>query len=152
MRAAWRRLSPLPGGKALFSRFIGRMVPYSGSVRPRVLELRAGYSRITLRDRRALRNHLGSVHAVALVNVGELASGLAMTVGLPADVRGIVTSLSVEYLKKARGLLTAECETVIPDVGEQRITHQVVAAIHDEAGDEVARVTVNWLLDRRPAR
>ncbi len=152
MRAAWRRLSPLPGGKALFSRLIGRMVPYSGSVRPRVVELRPGYSRVELRDRRALRNHLGSVHAIALVNLGELASGLAMTMALPPEIRGIVTSLSVDFLKKARGLLTAECESSIPVVGDDRVTHQVHALIRDQANDEVARVTVQWLLDRRPTR
>lgn len=151
MRAAWRRLSPLPGGKALFSRLVGRMVPYSGSVKPRVVELSAGYARVQLRDRRALRNHLGSVHAIAIVNLGELASGLAMTMALPAEVRGIVTSLSVDFLKKARGLLTAECESTVPAVGEERVTHQVRAVIRDQANDEVARVTVHWLLDRRPS-
>jgi acyl-coenzyme A thioesterase PaaI-like protein len=150
MRAAWRRLSGLPGGKWVFSRFIGRTVPYSGSIDPRVVELRPGYARVIVRDRRKLRNHLGSVHAIALANMGELSSGLAMTVGLPAEVRGIVTALTVQFTKKARGVLTAECDADIPHEVTERTTHQVVAVIRDEANDEVARVTVDWLLDIRP--
>ena len=64
-RKGWQRLSPLPLGKWAFSRLVGRMVPYSGSIRPYVEVLSPGYGRISIRDRRGLRNHLRSVHAIA---------------------------------------------------------------------------------------
>ncbi len=148
----WRRLSPLPGGRWLFSRLLGRIVPYSGTVRPQVRELEPGRSVVQMKDRRGVRQHLGSVHAVALCNVGELSSGLAMMAGLPPSVRGIVTKIEIEFLKKARGLLTATSEARAPDDVTGPIDHPVVADIHDEAGDLVARVTVHWrLAPRKPA-
>jgi acyl-coenzyme A thioesterase PaaI-like protein len=143
----WKRLSRVPFGRAIFSRMIGRIAPYTGSVGARVETLSPGHSVWTMRDRRRVRNHLRSVHAVALVNLAEVTSGTAMLTALPPGIRGIVTGLSIQYLKKARGTLTAECRCQVPSInGETR--YDVRAEVRDESGDVVAVATVNWLLRR----
>ena len=149
--ASWRRLSRFPGGKRLFSLFVGWMTPYSGTIGARVAELEPGWCRVTLRDRRRVRNHLASVHAMALANLAEMASGLAVLVGLPAGVQGIVTGFSVSYHKKARGLLTAECRASGLQVTAEQ-EYEAAVAITDAAGDVVARATAKWRLRPIPTR
>jgi acyl-coenzyme A thioesterase PaaI-like protein len=146
IEGAWRRLSALPGGRRIFDLILGRLVPYSGSVRPRVLELEPGHAVVVIRERRRLRNHLGSIHAIALANVGELASGLAMTMALPGGIRGIPIRLEIEYLKKARGRIVAEGRAAPPASVLEPVEDTVTAELRDDAGEVVSRVRVLWRL------
>lgn len=148
IRTFWDRLGPLPGGPAAFSLLLGWLAPYSGSIRPRVTELRPGYARVEMADRRRVRNHLRSVHAIALMNLAELATGLALHYAMPAHARAILTGLSIEYLKKARGPLAAEARAPVP---EGRESEEVVleTEILDAEGDLVARATARWLVGPR---
>jgi acyl-coenzyme A thioesterase PaaI-like protein len=141
----WNRLRPLPGGEWLFARIFGFTVPYSGSVGPRIRHLEPGYCRVEIPDRRSNRQHLGSVHAIALLNVAEQASGLAMMAGLPEGVRGIVTNISMQYMKKARGPITAVSRVAIPVVTGD-IDFDVTADCIDREENVVARATVRWRL------
>lgn len=147
IRRAWERLSPLPGGRWLFNRLIGRMVPYTGALGARVEELRPGYARISLTQRRGVENHLRSVHAVALANLAEMTTGLAMLTALPGSARGIAVRLSVEYLRKARGRLTAECACEAPSGREEEVTLRT--DIKDAGGEVVARGEARWLIRPR---
>lgn len=140
----WRRLSQRPGGRWVFMRLLGRMVPYTGALGARVEELAPGHAVASLRDRRTVRNHLRSVHAVALLNLGELATGLAVLTSLPPGIRGIVTGLSARYHAKARGRVVAECRA--PEAWEPGETVEAVARITDPSGKEVATVTARWKL------
>lgn len=148
IRRQWETWSGRPAGKRIFSALLGRIVPYTGSMGAVVEEIRPGYARATLRDRRKVRNHLRSVHAVALLNLGELTSGLALNFALPPDARSILKGLSMEYHKKARGLLTAEATApVLQDATERDL--EIETAVRDEAGDVVATARAHWRVGPR---
>lgn len=145
IKTNWDRFHTLPGGKAAFSKLIGMMAPYSGSIGARVEELHSGYARCTLRDRRKVRNHLRSVHAIALVNLAEITGNLALGYAMPDDARFIPTGIDIKYIKKARGTITCIAECPIPETSEST-SFAFPVKLLNEAGDIVAEVTLTTLV------
>ncbi len=148
MDAMWRRLSKLPFGKWLFTRILGFKIPYTGTMRSTVLKLEPGDTEVLLPDRRLIRNHLNSIHAIALANLGEFTGGLTVLGVMPPKTKFIITSLRIDYLKKARGDLIGKCK--IPAIedfrGEKKLN--VVTEIFNSTNEVVARATADWVLRR----
>ena len=150
IRDAWKTLGRLPGGKVLFSRLVGRMAPYTGTIHATVTVLRDGHAEVEMRDRPELRNHLKSVHAVALANLAELTGNIAMAYSMPDDARFIVAGMSLDYVKKARGTITGVCDCPVPR-SAGRTEYPVQVSLRDAGGDEVVRATLRTLVGpKRP--
>jgi acyl-coenzyme A thioesterase PaaI-like protein len=149
VREGWNLLASVPGGKVLFSRLIGRAAPYTGSIAATVVALRTGHSEVVMADRPRLRNHLASVHAVALVNLAELAGNAALAYSLPDDARFIVAGITIEYVKKARGPITATSDCPVPS-SNARAEYAVPVIMRDATGVEVARATLRTLVGPKP--
>lgn len=144
----WQKLNRLPGGKFLFEKLLGFRIPYTGSIRPSIKTLNPGHAVVELKDRRRVRNHLKSIHAIALANLAELTTGLATLSGMPASARGILTGLEISYLKKARGTITGTCHCDIPETSERR-EYKVPVTLRDENGDIVVEGKATWLIGPR---
>jgi acyl-coenzyme A thioesterase PaaI-like protein len=134
------RLLKLPGGQRLVSALISRAIPYTGTIKPRICAVDVGRAEVAMDDRRAVRNHLKSIHALALANLGEMAANLAVTSRQPEGTRWIVTNLAIEYTKKARGRVTAIAEAPEIDWTQPSFV-SVKAVIRDAGGDVVATVS-----------
>ena len=145
----WTRLSGLPGGKWLFSRLICFKAPYFSSVRPTFVALRPGYCEVTIPKRRAVTNHLGTVHAIAMCNLAELAAGTMTEVSIPASMRWLPKGMTVEYVKKAQGDI--EATATVGDIAEGPGRDvPVVVEMKDGAGEVVCRATITmWVAPRK---
>ena len=145
----WDLLAGMPGGKALFSRLVGRAAPYTGTIGATVTVLRAGYAEVEMADRKSVRNHLDCVHAIALANLAELAGNVALAYSMPDDARFIVSGMEITYVKKARGLITAVGEPPVPRTAA-RATYDVVVTLRDASGEEVATAVLHSLVGPKP--
>lgn len=141
----WKSISRYPFGKWLFSYSIRFFNPYSGTLGAQIDTFEKGYAKVFLKDKKRNRNHLHSVHAIALTNLGEFTSGIAVLGSLPSNVRGIVTHISIDFLKKARGTLKAVCRCSPPEVTKD-MEYIVNADIFNAEGELVSQVRVTWQL------
>ena len=148
---AWQRLSPYPGGRWLFSRLVCLRAPYFASIRPAFVDLRAGRAEVRIRNRRAVHNHLGTVNAIAMCCMAELAAGTMVDASLPRSHRWIPRGMTVEYLKKATTDLRAIAEfESTPSFGPAPAELPVSVRVLD-AGDEVVfRAVIRmWVTPRK---
>lgn len=105
----YNKLSKVPLGKRMFSWFFCFKAPYFNSVKPLFLELKPGHCMATLKKRRAVLNHIGTVHAIAMCNLAEAVGGLCVEASLPRGLRWIPKGMKVEYLQKATSDLKCSC-------------------------------------------
>ena len=103
----WQRLSPWPAGKWLFSRLVCWKAPYFASINPRFVELSPGHTVVRMSKRRKVKNHIGTVHAIAICNLAEIGAGTMTDATVPARCRWIPKGMTVEYVAKAETDLVA---------------------------------------------
>ena len=109
VRGLYQFSKALPLGKFLVSGIVSMFAPYSATVGAQLEDLTDNSCTWVIHDYPWLRNPFQSIHALALGNVGEMASGTVMLAHLEKNkhLRGIPVKITCEYLKKARGKISA---------------------------------------------
>jgi len=97
----------LPAGSVIFSKAVCFVAPYFASIKPHFDELKPGFCQVSIKNRRSVRNHFKTVHAIAMCNMAELAGGMMTDVSIPKKARWIPAGMTVQYVKKAKTDLVA---------------------------------------------
>ena len=104
------QLKSVPFGNSIFSGILARFAPYFITIKPKVVELRPNYMKASMKKRKAVHNHLKTVHAIAMCNLCEFTGGILMEASIPKHRRWIPVGMTVNYVKKAKTDLTATCD------------------------------------------
>lgn len=137
------------------SAILGVAVPFAGHAGSVVEELRPGRAVVRVPDRRSNRNHIGGIHAAAMMLAAESASGFVCGIEVPDDKLLVVKDFHVSFEKRASGSVRAIAELtreqrellVRADRGDLDVTVRVV----DEAGAEPITVKALWAFRSKKA-
>ncbi len=151
--ALYRRLAALPLGRRAFSVAFARKAPYFRTVRPHVREVRPHRAEVVVRKRKAVENHLGTVHAIAVCNGLEAAMGLLAEATTPRGHRWIPRGMEVSYLAKSTTDLLCVAATDEEDwrVGAAGDVPVRVSALRTD-GTVVVEGVITISVSERPAR
>ena len=144
------KLTKFPFGNLLFSKALAGFAPYFKTIKPRVIELKSGYLKVSMKKRRAVHNHIKTVHAIACCNLCEFAAGICMEATIPKHRRWIPKSMKVDYLAKAGTDLTAECDLTSVDWEQSDIICEV--PVYDTNGVEVVRAYITMYISDKSAK
>lgn len=146
--ALWNRCARYPGGKWLFSKFVDFKAPYFGSAGAVIVELRPNFAELRLRKRRAVENHIGTVHVIAICNMLEKAMGLCAEASIPAQLRWIPKGMTLEYPAKATTDLTGIAR-IDPAAWRPGDLDVEVVACDDKETVVVRGIITLWISERK---
>ncbi len=147
----YQKTTRLPGGKRLFSLMFARQAPYFGTIRPLIHDLRPDFCEVRFSKRRAVENHIGTVHVIAICNALEAAMGAMAEASVPQDLRWLPRGMDVSYPAKADTDIRATAE-VEPDAWRNGPAVPVtVKALRNDDTVVVEGVIHLWVTEKRSA-
>ncbi|MGH8082585.1 MAG: hotdog fold domain-containing protein [Lysobacter sp.] len=149
----YKKLTRYPAGHWLFTRAVCFKAPYFASISPRFESLEPGRCSATMRHRRAITNHIGTVHAIAMCNLAELTGGVMTDASIPKSMRWIPVGMTVEYVKKAVGTMRAVATPAAPIVeSDSGYDLPVDVEVTNPAGETVFRARIAMRVSPKPKR
>ncbi|MFT5164601.1 MAG: acyl-coenzyme A thioesterase PaaI-like protein [Alteromonadaceae bacterium] len=144
------RINHLPGqlSVTVLSFVFGRLIKFAGTAKIRIDQLEFEASTLTLKNRRKVQNHIGSVHAAATALLGESATGFLIGMHVPDDKIPLLKSMNIDYVKRSNGDLVARATLTGEQIRQMRSEPKgdinVNVVITDEKGNEPVNCQFVW--------
>ena len=147
----------LPAGarSSLLSKAFGKVVPYVGTTGIYYETVDPNQVVVSLNNSKAVQNHIGSVHAVAITLLAETATGFILGLNLPADRVLLIKSYSVNFyrpIKKGQmaAIASLSDEQRLDILNTPKGEMVIPCVIHDRESDSdrdpiVVEMTWAWI-------
>jgi len=94
--------------KPMLSFAIGRTVKFVGTAGIKFEEMTTDRVIATIQNKKKVRNHIGQVHAAAMVLLAETVTGMVVGMNLPDDKIPLIKSLKTNFVRRSTGAMRAE--------------------------------------------
>lgn len=146
----YNKITPLPFGHKIFAFVACRKAPYFGSIKPKISKLVPGECHCLIKKRRAVENHIKTVHVIAICNGLEMAMGFMAEASIPKELRWIPKGMTVDYTAKAGSDI--RCEAVLPNNAWIEGDLPITVTAYDENDVVVVKGTIKlWVTRKKSA-
>lgn len=142
------RFVPQAVKRTVLTQTLGRVVPYLNTSGVQFETLEPLKVEVSLKNTRAVQNHIGQVHAVAMVLLAETSTGFVVGINLPNDKICLIKTADISYRRPSQGnmravaSLTEEQASQIQQLEEGEVL--VNCQVFDESGKEPMQANMTW--------
>lgn len=150
-------LDRLPGPlkSRAFTLVFGRAVKFFGTAGLRFTTIEPDRAVVALKNIKAVQNHLGTPHAMAMGLLVESVTGALVGLNVPDHCVPVIKHAGIDYLKRAKGDLVAEARLTAEQIdlmhSQDKGEIDVAVTLTDSEGKEpiFARMIWAWTPKRR---
>ncbi|MGB0524696.1 MAG: DUF4442 domain-containing protein [Flammeovirgaceae bacterium] len=140
----------------LIDKAIGNAVKLVGTSQIHFEEL--GHAKLvaSLKNRKKIRNHIGQIHAAAMILLAETATGILVGMNIPDSKVPLIKTLNTNFVRRTLGDMKAVATLTNAQIEQIHTTDKgetwVAVTVTDETGEEVIECKALWawrLKDKR---
>ena len=141
-----KMLESLPTWARSFA--IGMFIPYTRTSNLRFEKVTASEIIVSIKNKRSIRNHIGQIHACAMILIAESATGILTGLNCADDCMPLIKNLNTSFVRRSKGWMRAtatlsqEQRDFIKSTSKGEIT--VPVKIVDSTGEEPIIVEAVW--------
>lgn len=140
---------PQPEKQKQLTQLIGGVIKYTGHTGVVIEELTYNRSMVSLKNRTEVQNHIGTIHAVAMILLAETASGILIAMNLPDDKLILAKHLNTSFVKRSTGDMKATATISQEQIDLVKSTEKgelkIDLVVTDETGIEPVKVEAVWV-------
>ncbi len=127
---------------------LGSTIKFIGTAGVKCQLLTQEKSVFTLKNKKKVRNHIGSVHAAATSLIAETASGLVLGMNIPDDKVPVLKSMHIDYVKRSTGNLQAVATITQSQIEDLHSVEKgelsIAVVVTDQASVEPVKCEMIW--------
>jgi acyl-coenzyme A thioesterase PaaI-like protein len=139
---------PRPIRMSMLSYAIGNLIKYVGTSGVRFEALTERQVIVRLDNKKKIRNHIGQIHAAAMILLAETATGLVVGMNVGEDSVPVIKTLKADFVKRSQGEMKAVAELTEDQIQLIRTTEKgetwVKVAVTDAENKEPILIEALW--------
>jgi acyl-coenzyme A thioesterase PaaI-like protein len=141
-----RKLQAYPNWILSFA--IGRFVKFTGTAGISYDEMTREKVTVSLQNKPKVRNHIGQIHAAAMLLLAETATGMALGMNVPDDKIPLLKYMNSKFVRRSQGKMQATA-TLTPAQQDTILNTEkgdivIPVKVTDESGEEPVICEVCW--------
>jgi acyl-coenzyme A thioesterase PaaI-like protein len=132
----------------LLSFAVGRIVKFTGTAGISYDLMSRDKVVVSMKNRPKVRNHIGQIHAAAMMLLAETATGMVLGMNVPDDKIPLLKSMNTKFVRRSQGRMQAEA-TLNEEQQQHIMTTEkgdviIQVKVTDESGEEPVLCEVCW--------